>query len=104
MCVSGVTCILILPETQAVAIQTPRPATHMQPLYRNQGSGIDDVTILYTLHGRTGRGIKRVVSSGCGTRLLSVPVSTTTSSPLKESAKRSRLLGAGPSRNSPVTL
>jgi hypothetical protein len=58
----------------------------------------------YTLQNAVGTGIKRVVASGCGTLLLSVPVSITTSSPLKERAKRSRLLGAGPSRNSPSTL
>src|ERR1700704_3626563 len=60
--------------------------------------------VFYTLHCAVGTGIKRVVASGCGTLLLSVPVSITTSSPLKERAKRSRLLGAGPSRNSPSTL
>src|SRR2546428_11592368 len=62
----------------------------------------DDVH--YTLHCTVGTAIKRVVSSGCGTVLLRIPVSTITFSPLKERAKRSRLLGAGPSRNSPVTL
>src|SRR2546421_10021376 len=55
-------------------------------------------------HAIVGIAIKRVVASGRGTLLLSEPVFTTTSSPLKETAKRSALLGAGPSRYSPSTL